>query len=101
MPADLNDYFNKKNSNKPNIQFNPEFNLGGKKMGFVYFLLAIVILLVMAKPFVIVHSGEVGIKSTAGSYDKDPLYSGFHVFIPFIQEVMVLVLLKWRVKQGK
>ncbi|ANE35351.1 prohibitin family protein, SPFH superfamily [Campylobacter iguaniorum] len=101
MPADLNDYFNKKNGNgggnggdKPNFNFKkpnmPNFNGFGKFSGAIYALIIIIAILVIAKPFVIVNSGEVGIKSTAGKFDPSPLQPGFHFFLPFIQEVRIV-----------
>lgn len=97
MPADLNDYFNKKTDNnkndkgfnikKPNL---PDFSGFGKFNGVIYAIIAIIVILVLAKPFVIINSGEVGIKSTAGKFDPNPLNAGFHFFIPFIQEVRVV-----------
>ncbi len=97
MPADLNDYFNKKNggsnggdsgSNKPTPpDFLKDFS---KKTGLLYLLMALVVIFVIAKPFVIIQSGEVGIKATAGKYEPEPLGPGFHVFIPFIQQVKVV-----------
>ncbi len=105
MPADLNDYFNKGNKGsggnggggngpqKPNRpkRDTPNFlNEFGKKTGLLYALIALVALLVIAKPFVVINSGEVGIKATAGKYEKDPLRPGFHLFVPFLQQVMVV-----------
>ncbi len=46
--------------------------------------------MVIAKPFVVINSGEVGIIATAGKYEKDPLRPGLHFFIPFFQQVMVV-----------
>ncbi len=95
MPADLNDYFNKNSDNKGgggnNRPQTPDFlNNFGKKTGFIYLILALIVLLVIAKPFVIIHSGEVGIKATAGKYDPEPLMPGLHFFVPFIQDVRVV-----------
>lgn len=98
MPADLNDYFNKKNANndkksgfnfkKPNL---PNFSGGfGKLSGIIYAIIIIVAILIIAKPFIIINSGEVGIKSTAGKYDASPLQPGLHFFMPFIQAVSVV-----------
>ena len=94
MPADLNDYFNKNNSNKssrPKVDFSgfklPDFN---KFSGLIYTLIIIITILLVAKPFVIINSGEVGIKSTAGKFDPMPLNAGFHFFVPFIQEVRIV-----------
>lgn len=95
MPADLNDYFNKKNggggkSNPPNIQPPQFFKDFGKKSGFLYALIIIVALLILSKPFVVINSGEVGIKATAGKYDPMPLEPGFHIFLPFAQQVLTV-----------
>ena len=98
MPADLNDYFNKNGEgdkkpskpNRPNIE-PPEFLQDfGKKTGWIYAIIALIALLVIAKPWVVINSGEVGIKATAGKYEKDPLRPGLHFFIPFLQDVMVV-----------
>ncbi len=101
MPADLNDYFNKKRGGgdgeeppkKPprNRGETPNFlNDFGKKTGLFYALLGLLVLFIIAKPYVVINSGEVGIKATAGKYEKDPLRPGLHFFLPFIQEVLVV-----------
>jgi regulator of protease activity HflC (stomatin/prohibitin superfamily) len=112
MPADLNDYFKKKrgNINKDNDdQESTDDNDGGgggsgftppgtpdflkdfgKKAGFLYVIIIIVILGIIAKPYVIVNSGEVAIKATAGKYDPIPLDPGLHFFVPFIQEIAIV-----------
>ncbi len=99
MPADLNDYFKKKspsnnNSNKNSKGSNfepPEFFQNfGKKAGLLYVLIFIVALLVIAKPFTVINSGEVGIKVTAGKYEPQPLMPGLHFYIPFIQNIIVV-----------
>ena len=93
MPADLNDYFNKKNSDKKggNLNFKiPNFGGMGKFSGVLYVIIALIALLVIAKPFVTIQSGEVGIKSNLGKYDPTPLGAGLHFFVPFIQDVFVV-----------
>lgn len=106
MPADLNDYFKKKNGNTqgggggndgggrkpPNLNIEPPkfFKDLGKKAGFLYALIAVVVVLIVAKPFVVINSGEVGIKSTTGKFDPSPMQPGFHFFIPFVQGVFVV-----------
>ena len=103
MPADLNDYFKKRGGGdkKPSgggssgggrkppevPEFMKEF---GSKAWILYAIIALIALLVIAKPFVVINSGEVGIKSTAGKFETDPLTPGFHLFIPFIQEVRIV-----------
>ena len=95
MPADLNDYFNKKNGGgkKPENGLNfkmPNFLGLGKASALLYIAIAIIALLVIAKPFVTIQSGEVGIKSNLGKYDPTPLGAGLHFFVPFIQDVFVV-----------
>lgn len=104
MASDMNDYFNKKKSEgggerkssgstggggggpqMPKI----DFNMGGKS-GIVYFLIAVVILLVMAKPFTIIQEGERGILSTNGKYQDQALLPGLHFIVPVIQKVYVV-----------
>ena len=102
MPVDLNDYFKKKsgsaggnsgggnNNSMPNME-PPEFlkNLG-KKAGFLYVLIAVIVVLVIAKPFIIINSGEMGIKATAGKFDPTPMNPGFHLFLPFVQTIFIV-----------
>ncbi|WP_200762720.1 prohibitin family protein [Nitrosophilus alvini] len=90
MPADLNDYFKKKmDENKGNEGGPPQFLKDfGKKATLIYIAATIIILIIIAKPYVIVNSGEVGIKVTAGKYDPMPLEPGIHFFIPGIQKVI-------------
>lgn len=98
MPADLNDYFNRKKggnqgggSNRPNFDMKmPDFKGFGKFSGLIYTILAIIVLLVLFRPFVTISSGYVGIKSTFGDYEPTPLQPGFHFFIPVVQEVFVV-----------
>ena len=105
MPADLNDYFKKKNGGNgnsgggddggrrtPNLNMEPPqfFKDLGKKTGFLYAIIAIVVVLVIAKPFVVINSGEVGIKATAGKFEPIPMQPGFHLFLPFVQKVFVV-----------
>lgn len=102
MPADLNDYFNKKNgnsnnsgsSNKQNFNFkapNFDFMKGfGKFTPIAYILIVVILIFVLAKPFAIINEGEMGIKVTTGSYDPNPLGSGLHFFIPIFQKVIIV-----------
>lgn len=79
MPANLNDYFNnQKNSSKNSSN---KFNL------ILYVVIALIAIVVVLKPFVIIQSGEVGIKSVMGVYEKEELDPGIHFFIPFIEEI--------------
>jgi len=105
MPADLNDYFKKKNGGNgnsgggdgggrktPNMNIEPPefFKNLGKKAGLLYTIIGIIVVLVIAKPFVVINSGQVGIKATAGKFEPISMLPGFHLFIPFIQEVFVV-----------
>ncbi|MBE3610576.1 prohibitin family protein [Campylobacter californiensis] len=101
MPANLNDYFNKKNNNSsddnggnepPRINFKkPKMPDGMGKIGtLAYVIIAIIAVIAITQPFVIINSGEVGIKSTAGKYESNPMQPGFHFFMPFIQKVIVV-----------
>jgi regulator of protease activity HflC (stomatin/prohibitin superfamily) len=104
MASDMNDYFNKKKSEGagfgkkssggssgggPKGPELPKVNLnfGGGKAGLGYFLVALVILLVIAKPFTIIEEGERGILSTNGKYQDQALLPGLHFIIPVIQKV--------------
>jgi regulator of protease activity HflC (stomatin/prohibitin superfamily) len=97
MAVDMNDYFNKKNGggDKPKGDFTPPkmpdfLTNGSNKMTAVYVALAVIILLVLFRPFVIINSGEAGILATLGKYEKQPLYPGFHFFMPIFQKVIVV-----------
>jgi len=103
MASDMNDYFNKKksqssssnnNSNSrgpkgPNVP-NVDFNMGGAKAGIVYIIIAIILVFIMAKPFVIVEEGQRGILSTNGKYQDKALLPGLHFIIPVIQKVYLV-----------
>jgi regulator of protease activity HflC (stomatin/prohibitin superfamily) len=106
MASDMNDYFNKKKSegtsSKPTGGGSggngggrgpelPKINLDfGGKPGIVYFLIAVVVLLVLAKPFTIIEEGQRGILSTNGKYSDNALLPGLHFIIPVIQKVYVV-----------
>jgi len=107
MASDMNDYFNKKksedgfkkssggsssgNGGGPKGPQMPEinFNMGGKS-GIIYFIIAVIVLLVLAKPFTIVQTGERGILSTNGKYQNQSLLPGLHFIIPVIQKVYII-----------
>ena len=109
MASDMNDYFNKKKSEGGGFKKSsggsgggngggpkgPDFpkidlNFGGGKAGLVYFLIAIVLMLVLAKPFTIIEEGQRGILSTNGKYQDQALLPGLHFIIPVIQKVYVV-----------
>lgn len=93
MPADLNDYFNKnkKDNKKPNVNFDFDFFKGfGKFNGIIIAFVVIFFILVVTKPYVVINSGQVGIKATTGKYDPIALQPGFHFIIPFFQRVLIV-----------
>ena len=104
MPID-NDYFKNRQQNKNNSGSNnnggggnyqppfepPEFFKNfGKKAGILYAIIIIVAAMFLFKPFVIVESGQVGIKVTTGKYTEEPLRPGFHLYIPVFQKVILV-----------
>jgi regulator of protease activity HflC (stomatin/prohibitin superfamily) len=98
MPADLNDYFKKRGnsgggdnsgSGGNNINFKmPQFD--NKKAIPLYILIAVVVLLIVARPFKVINSGELGIRETTGIYSPNTLEPGLHFFVPFIQNIIVV-----------
>lgn len=100
MASDMNDYFNKKkssgggssNNNGFNVPKPPkmDFNFGGGKAGIIYFIGGILLLLILAKPFVIITEGERGILATNGKYEAQALLPGLHFILPVIQKVYIV-----------
>jgi len=109
MASDMNDYFNKKKSQGdgfekkssgssggggggPNMPQMPkiDFNFGGGKAGIAYFLVALLLVLIIAKPFTIIEEGERGILSTNGKYSDQSLLPGLHFILPIIQKVYIV-----------
>jgi len=97
MASDMNDYFNKKkNESQRNSGFQSpkppkiDLNLGGGKSGLLWIVAGIILLLVLAKPFVIITEGERGILSTNGKYEERALMPGLHFLIPMIQKVYIV-----------
>ncbi len=101
MPID-NDYFKNRQQNKSNgggsngggyqPPFEPPefFKNFGKKAGIIYAVIIIIVMIFVFKPFVIVESGQVGIKVTTGKYTEEPLRPGFHFYLPVFQKVIVV-----------
>ena len=103
MPID-NDYFKNRqqnnnsggNNNGNGGNFQPPFETPeffknfGKKAGMIYVVIIIIGTLFIFKPFVIIESGQVGIKATTGKYDETPLNPGFHLYIPVFQKVIIV-----------
>ncbi len=108
MASDMNDYFNKKKSEGGGGKKNtggsgggngggrgPEFpkinfNMNTPKAGVVYFIVAVVLMMVLAKPFTIIEEGQRGILSTNGKYQDQALLPGLHFIIPVIQKVYIV-----------
>lgn len=111
MPIDLNEHRRKQQSNAPQQtpQSNKNNNDGGKNnkgfnvdsiqmpnmpsgkfITFIVVIAILVITFVFARPFVIINSGEVGIKVNLGKYDDTPLSPGLHFFVPVIQQIIVV-----------
>lgn len=102
MPID-NDYFKNRQQNKnsgggsnggggyqPPFEPPEFFKNFGKKAGFIYAAIIVVVMIFVFKPFVIVESGQVGIKVTTGKYTEEPLRPGFHFYIPVFQKVILV-----------
>ncbi len=100
MATDMNDYFNKKKSenrgggggSNPKMPKAPkfDFNFGGGKAGLLYAIGAIIVVLILAKPFVIITEGERGILATNGKYEEQALLPGLHFIVPVIQKVYIV-----------
>ncbi|MCX6077579.1 MAG: SPFH domain-containing protein [Campylobacterales bacterium] len=107
MASDMNDYFNKKKSEETGSEKKSsggssgggggvpqmpkiDLNLGGAKAGIVYFVIALMVLLALSKPFTIIEEGERGILSTNGKYQDQALLPGLHFIMPVIQKVYVV-----------
>ncbi len=102
MATDMNDYFNKKKKTSgdgggsgggnfpPRSPKAPNFDFNFKGSGFLYFIIGLVVLLMLAKPFTIVEEGQRGILSTNGKYEPNALLPGLHFIIPLIQKVYLV-----------
>ena len=62
----------------------------GKGSAVLYGIIIIGLLLFVTKPFVVINSGEVGIKVTTGKYESEPLQPGFHLYVPVLQKVITV-----------
>lgn len=97
MASDMNDYFNrKKNESQRGKGFQTpkppkfDFNMNTQKAGLFWLIGGIILILVLAKPFVIINEGERGILSTNGKYEAQALMPGLHFLIPVIQKVYIV-----------
>lgn len=90
MAVDMKDYFGKGQNNTPPPQ-TPDFIKNfGKNASMIYIIVGVILLLVVARPFAIINSGEVGILVTLGKFEKEPIYPGFHLVTPFVQKVITV-----------
>jgi len=99
MATDMNDYFNKKKGSssgsggggfsapKPPKM---DFNMSKGKSALLFFGIAIIVFLLLAKPFVIITEGERGILATNGKYEPQALLPGLHFILPIIQKVYLV-----------
>lgn len=97
MASDMNDYFNKKKNEAPRgggfqTPKPPkiDFNFNGPKSNLFWFIGGFILLLILAKPFVIINEGERGILSTNGKYSDRALMPGLHFLIPLIQKIYIV-----------
>lgn len=112
MPIDLNEHRkkqqgnnNQQNSTPPNNNRNDNnkgnrgFNIdsiqmpnmpSGKSLTLLAFIVVIVLIFILARPFVIINSGEVGIKVKLGKYNERPLMPGLHFFVPIIEQIIIV-----------
>lgn len=75
MEAETAEIISRISTLKPNM---PSLPSGfGKFSGIIYAIVVIIAVLVIAKPFIIINSGEVGIKSTAGNLIRHLLVQDF------------------------
>ncbi|MEF3191827.1 MAG: prohibitin family protein [Campylobacterales bacterium] len=93
MAVDMKDYMgggrdnNSRFTPPPTPDFIKNF---GKKAGLIYLVIALLFITIIARPFVIINSGEVGILVTMGKYEQTPMEPGFHLIIPFVQRVIIV-----------
>ena len=91
MPSDLNDYFKKnkkkENNNKNSNNQNP-FNGFSKGVLTFFFIGALIVFIIILKPFIVINSGEVGIKIRTGKFQNIPLKAGLHFYIPIIEKII-------------
>lgn len=91
----MNDYANKggggnRNKNEFIPPKLPDFLQSMGSKGWVYIVGALLLFLLLFRPFVIINSGEAGILVTLGKFEKSPLYPGFHLYMPLVQRVIVV-----------
>lgn len=95
MATNYNDYFKKNSnnnddSNNTGNSFTPPQIPNFLNKPIVWIIGILIILGIFAKPFVVINQGEVGILSTTGKFDPEPLNAGMHFYIPIIQKVYIV-----------
>lgn len=103
MPADMNDYFKKRQPNKPtggggDNNHPPKMQkpqsgggAGGKSTpSWIFIVIALVGAFIFLKPFAIINSGEVGIKVRTGKFDDTPLQPGLHFYVPIFEKIIAV-----------
>lgn len=100
MPIDLNEHLKRKNIRQDeeikkgsrNNDGNPSrhFKRDWSKGLLTLIGLLVALGLILSQSFVVINSGEAGIKVTAGKYDNTPLGPGFHFFVPVLQNVIIV-----------
>jgi regulator of protease activity HflC (stomatin/prohibitin superfamily) len=102
MASDMNDYFNKKKKEEGQSTPNSgggfktpqppkiDFNMSPKKMQMLWILGGFALIMLLAKPFIIINEGERGILSTNGKYSDHALMPGLHFLLPVIQKVYIV-----------
>jgi len=100
MPADMNDYFkkkqpnngggNNKTPNRPQPQGSNNSGGGNTMPSWIFVALAIVGAIIFLKPFAIINSGEVGIKVNTGKFEEKPLDAGLHFYVPMLQKIITV-----------
>jgi regulator of protease activity HflC (stomatin/prohibitin superfamily) len=92
MPADLNGWNNKNNDTKGGFEppkFEPP-NFVKNSGSLIIVIAALIVAVLIFKPWVVVNEGEVGILSTTGKFSKQPLNPGLHFYIPLFQKVILV-----------
>ncbi|RDU67527.1 hypothetical protein CQA53_00460 [Helicobacter didelphidarum] len=115
MPIDLNEHRRKQNNNQPSQNVPPPNNnsnnrpnsnrnngsgfnmnsiqmpnMNGKFVGFLITIAILIFFFILARPFIVINSGEVGIKVNLGEYQPAPLLPGLHFFVPILQNIIIV-----------
>lgn len=112
MPIDLNEHRKKQSNNQREQRTTPPpnnnnnrgnnnnnrggFNIdslpmpSGKFLSIIILFIILVFFFVLARPFIVINSGEVGIKVNLGKYEPTPLLPGLHFFVPIFQDIIIV-----------